>query len=72
MHVEVQCVNVNWHVDIVRRKRTVGAKRSIDLLKRHKNSFHVVVVYEVLIKPGIANIHPQNGRIQGNMRLFWH
>ena len=28
---------------------------------------HLVVVYEVLIKPGSADVRPQNGRIPVNM-----
>ena len=35
-----------------------------------KNTVHHIMVYNVLIKPGGADIHPQNGRITRDTRLF--
>ena len=57
-------MNVNWHADIGRRERTHGAKRSINLLKKHmKNILRLVVVYKVLIKPGSGSRISVNCRI---------
>ena len=66
-------MNVNWYRNIVKWKWTHGTKWSIDLLKIYtKNILRLVVVYEVLIKPGRGNIHTLNSGIHGNMWLFWH
>ena len=44
VHVEV---TVNWCANIAQRKRTHGAKRSINLLKKDtKNIFRLVVVLQ--------------------------
>ena len=72
MHVEVTMREhklIRIHSET--KKNTWGKKQSRNLLKRHtKNIIHFGVVYEVLTKPGSCDIHPKNGRIHGNTRLF--
>ena len=56
---------------IVRRERAHGAKRSINLQKRHmKNILHLVAVYKVLIKLGSADIFLQYEMISAGTGLF--
>ena len=60
-------------MDMMKWKRTHVEKRSIDLLNEYmKNIVHLVVAYEVLIKPGSDDRILENGRILDNTQPFSH
>ena len=60
---------INWYTNILKQKITHRAKQSIDLIKPNmKNSLRLVMVYNMLIKPGSAETCPQNNRITRDMR----
>ena len=65
MHVEVEMRERKLANRQSQTERAHHAKRSINLLKRHKeNILYLVPLYEVLIKLGSADICPHMGVYQ--------